>query len=159
MGDCITFDVLFYLMIDIMHLHMSRLGTLMPEGLDVCFVQQGVKSTEVWHMWFFPGTLIWYYTQTNKQTNKQTNTHTHTHTERHTTHSGASRLTHSYKYIFTPPFICSQQLSVLYWIDNSLINKNSFPRCLFFSTIIHLKRSCLLIRCYKTKFLKSYWCK
>ena len=84
MGDCITFDVLFYLMIDIMHLHMSRLGTLMPEGLDVCFVQQGVKSTEVWHMWFFPGTLIWYYTQTNKQTNKQTNTHTHTHTHTHT---------------------------------------------------------------------------
>ena len=93
---------------------------------------------------------------TNKQA-KQTNTHTHT--ERHTAHSGASRLTHSYKYIFTPPFICSQQLSLLFGIDNSLIYKNSFPRCLFFPTIIHLKRSYLLIRCYKTKFLKSYWCK
>ena len=26
--------------------------------LDVCFMQQGVKFTGVWHMQFFAGTLI-----------------------------------------------------------------------------------------------------
>ena len=31
---------------DNMNLHMSRLGTLVPEGhFDVCFMQQGVKFT------------------------------------------------------------------------------------------------------------------
>ena len=40
-------------------------------------------------LWFFTGTLIWYQSHTT-----------------HTTHSGASRLTHLYKYIFAPPFTC-----------------------------------------------------
>ena len=43
MGDHATFDVLFYLMDP----HMLSLGTLAPEDLDVCFMQQGVKFTEV----------------------------------------------------------------------------------------------------------------
>ena len=86
-------------------------------------------------MWFFAGTLIWYHTY------KHTHTHTHTHIQRHIEHVGASRLTHPYKYIFTPLGIFSQQLSLLHWIDNSLISKNHFPRCLFFSRIIHLQSS------------------
>ena len=66
----------------------------------MCFMQQGIKFTEVWHiMWLFTGTLIWY------QTRRQTQTHT--------AHSGTSRLTHPYKYIFTPPAMCSQQLPLL----------------------------------------------
>ena len=36
------------------------------------------------------------------------NTHTHTHTQ--TSHSGASRLTHPYKYMFTLPAMCPQEL-------------------------------------------------
>ena len=38
----------------------------------MCFMQKGIKFTEVWHiMWLFTGTLIWY------QTHRQTQTHTH----------------------------------------------------------------------------------
>ena len=50
----------------------------------------------------------------------------HTHTDTHTTHAGANRLTHPYKYISTPPVICSQQLPVLHCMINSLISKMSF---------------------------------
>ena len=39
---------------------------------------------------------------------------THTNTQMHTAHSGVGRLTHSYKYIFTPPVMCSQQLPLLH---------------------------------------------
>ena len=81
-------------------------------------------STEVSQiMLFFAGTLIWY----------------HTHTQTHTAHSGASRLTHPYKYIFTSPVMCSQQPSLLPWMNNSLISKIYLPQCFFFSKIIHLK--------------------
>ena len=65
-------------------------------------MQQINKFTEVWHMWFFAGALIWYHK------------HIQTHTQRRqTTHSGANRLTHPYTYILAPPAICSQQLSAL----------------------------------------------
>ena len=40
--------------------------------------------------------------------------HTNKHKNTHTAHSGTSRLTYPYKYIFTPPFICSQQLPLLH---------------------------------------------
>ena len=87
-----------YLPNDNMDLHMSSLGTLVPEGT---FMQQGVRFTEVWHiMWFFTGTLIWY--------------HKHTHTHTHTAHSGASRLTLPHKCIFAPLVMCSKQLPLLY---------------------------------------------
>ena len=65
---------------DNMDLHMSSLRTLVPKGPCVCFMQQGAKFPEVWHM--RSATLIWYHT--NKT---------------HATHSGGSRLTHTYKYI------------------------------------------------------------
>ena len=56
----------------------------------------------------------------------------HTHTNTCTNkHSGATRLTHQYKYIFTPPVMCLQQLSLLHWISNSLISKIYFPHFLF----------------------------
>ena len=107
-------------------------------------MQQGDKFTEVWQMmWVFAGTLIWYHTYT----------HTKTHiTRRHTSHSGASTLTHPYKYIFIPTAISSQQLSLLHWMKNSLISKIYFPQCLSFSKTIHLQKPYLLIRCYKTRF-------
>ena len=71
-------------------------------NLDVCFMQQGVMFTEVWQMWFFTGTLIWYH---NTQTD--------------TVHSGASRLTHPYKCISTPLVMCSKQL-FLWWLNKWL---------------------------------------
>ena len=67
------------------------------------------------------------------------------HTQTGTTHLGASRPTHSCKYIFTPTVTCSQQLSLLHWMNNSLTSKIHFPQCLFFSKIIHLPKSYLLI--------------
>ena len=86
-------------------------------------------------MWFFASTLIWYHTQTH--------THTHTHTQRHNTLRGQCTDTHQHKYIFTPPVMCSQQLSLLHWMNNSLISKIYFPQCLFFSKIIDLQKSCI----------------
>ena len=78
------------------------------------FMQQGVKVA---------GTLIWY--------------HTHTQTHKHTAHSGAKRLTHPSKYIYTPTVMCSQQLPLLHW----LFKNYSFVKVIY-----------LLIRCYKTRF-------
>ena len=89
----------------------------------MCFMQQGVKFTEVWHMWFFAGALIWY------------------HTHKDTQHTRASRPTHPYKYIFAPSVMCLQQPTLLHLMDNLMISKNYFPRCYFFLIIIHLQRS------------------
>ena len=48
----------------------------------------------------------------------------HKHIEKDTQH----RLTHLYKYILTPPVMCSQQLSVLHhWMIR--FNKNKFFSC------------------------------
>ena len=60
-----------------------------------------------------------------------------TNTNTHSKFRG-QRLTHPYKYILTPPAICSQQLFALYWTNNSLTSKIYFPQYLFFSKITHL---------------------
>ena len=99
MGDHVTYDIQFYLMI-IWIYSCQALVPYYQKDLDVCLMQQGIRFTEVWHiMLFFTGTLIWYYTHKNTQT--------------HTAHSGASRLTNPYKYIFPPPVMYSQQLPLL----------------------------------------------
>ena len=82
---------------DNMDLQISSLGTLVPKGPWCVFY--ATRRQVYWgltHM-FFTGTLIWYYT------------HTHTHT-----------------HIFTPPFMCSQQLHL----------KIYFPQGIFFPKII-----------------------
>ena len=89
--------------------------------LCVCFVCVCVC---VWYQIIVP-TLTWY--------------HTHIHTQRHTSHSGSSRLIHPYKYMFIPSVMWSQQLSLLYWMNNSLISKIYFPQCLFFSKLFTCK--------------------
>ena len=44
----------------IMDLHMLSLGTLHQKDLDMCFMLQGIKFTELWLiMWFFTSTLNW----------------------------------------------------------------------------------------------------
>ena len=82
-----------------MDLHMSGLCTLVPEGpWCVFYVTRRQVYWGLTHNVVFTGTLIWY--------------HTHKHT--HKAHSGASRLTHPYKYLFTPPVMCWQQLPLLH---------------------------------------------
>ena len=62
---------------DIRDLQMSSLVTQYQKNLDVCFMQQGIRFTEAWHIvWFFAGTLIWY------------SIHKHTHIQRHSTLRG-----------------------------------------------------------------------
>ena len=102
----------------ILDLHMSSLGTLVPEEPWCAFY--ATRHQVYWGLTHVDS--CWY---SNLLSHTQTHTHTHTHT--HTAHSEASRLTHQYKYIFRPPAGCSQQLSFLHWMDNSLISKNNFP--------------------------------
>ena len=71
MGDHATFDAPFDGIIDYI---CHTLVPLCQKDLAVCFMQEGVKFTEVWHIWLFAGTLIWY----------QTHTHTHTHKHKDT---------------------------------------------------------------------------
>ena len=85
---------------DNMDLHMSSLGTLVPEGpwcmfyATRCQVYLGLTHSVVFY---------WYSDLTSQ-------THKHT----HTAHSGASRLTLLHKFIFAPLVMCSKQLPLLY---------------------------------------------
>ena len=45
-----------------MDLHMSSLGTLVPEGLWYVFYAKRRQVDCLRHMWFFTVTLIWYHT-------------------------------------------------------------------------------------------------
>ena len=73
-----------------------KMDLLHMPSLDRCFMQQGVKFTEVrLIISLFTGTLVWY----------------HTHTD--TAHWRAGRLTHQYKYTLTPLVMYSQQLPLL----------------------------------------------
>ena len=47
----------------------------------------------------------------------------HTHIQTHTGHTGTNRLTHTYKYILIPYVMYTQQLPVLHWVNNLLIEK------------------------------------
>ena len=127
MDDRATFDAPLN---DIMDLCIS----LMPyyqKDLAVCLMQQRVKFTEIWHMWFFAGALIWYrkhmHTHMRMHTNKHTRTHSQTH--RNTAGSGDNRLTHPYKYILTPTAICNT-------LNNSLYQKFTFHGVFSFQKLL-----------------------
>ena len=117
---------------DIMDLHISSLNTIVPEGPWCVFY-----ATRYQAYWGLTHNLV-FCSCSDLISHIHTHTHTHTYTHTHTTHSGASRMTHRYKYLFTPPVMCSQQFPLLQWRNNSLISKIYFPQCLFFSKIIHL---------------------
>ena len=68
-----------------------------------------------------------------------THTHTHTHTCKDTAQTEARRLRHPHKYIFTTLVMCSQQLSLLHWINNWLISKIYFTDVLSFQTLFTCK--------------------
>ena len=117
MGDCAIFDELFYLMVN---LFMPNLGTLVLERPSCVFC--ATRCQVYWgltHDVFF----CWYSDLIS-------------HTQTHTAHSGASRLIHHINIYLH--HMCSQQLFLLHWMNNSLISKMYFPKFLFFSKIIHL---------------------
>ena len=92
MGDQATFDVPWiYTCEALVPWHQKDLDVFYAKR---CQVYWGLTRNVV---------FCWYY---------DTMSHTHKHTA-HTAHSRASRLTQPYKYIFTPPVMCSQQLPLL----------------------------------------------
>ena len=83
MGDCITSDVLFYLMISWIYTYQA----LVPwchRDLVVCFMQQGVSFLRSNTVWSFASTLIWYHTHKGKHhTQGPIDWHTHINTHQH----------------------------------------------------------------------------
>ena len=133
-----TFDALFYLMI----LRIYTCPVLVPQYQnDVFSMQQGITFIELLRSDRQCGSF-WY-------SDLISHTQTHVNTQRHTAHSGASRLAHPYKNIFTPLVMCSQQLSLLNCMNNS-DTKNLLSIMSFYSKI--KKVIYLLIRCCKTRF-------
>ena len=92
---------------DIMDPHMPGLSTRKSLLCDLFYVTRHQVYWGLTHnmVYFWYSKLI-------------SHTQTHIHTQRHTVQSGVSTLRHPYKYIFTPPVTCSQQLSLLNWINN-----------------------------------------
>ena len=65
----------------------------------------------------------------------------------------STRRTLSWHTYYTPPVMCSQQLYVLYRIDNPQVSKFYFPLCIWFLKNYSLVEFMyLLIRFYKRKF-------
>ena len=110
-GDRTTFDVLFYLVI----LWIYADQDFIPEVLRRVLYY---KVSSLLRCGFL--LVLWFdITLTQKQ--------------RHTSHSRVNRLTHPYKYKLTPPVMCSQQLHVLQWMNNSFISKmNAFHNAFAF---------------------------
>ena len=92
----------------LMDLHMSSLCIIVSEG--PCCVFYATRSLLRSDTKYDSLLVLWFdITLTNT----------------HSTHRGQ---THTYKYILTPPVMCSQQLSILKWMNNLLISKICFPK-------------------------------
>ena len=91
MGDHTTSDVLFYLMT--LWLYTCRaFATIVLQGPCGVFYATKDQFTNTWHVFLL---VLWFDT-------------TYTKKERHTAYTGINRQTRSYKYILTPPVMCSQ---------------------------------------------------
>ena len=99
---CTTSDVLFYLMTLWIPWYLCTTRAFQCALCNKTSVYWGLTHDMVLVPWF-------------DITHRQT---------RNTTHTGGNRLTHTYKY--TPTIMCSQQLSVLHFMNNSLISKFYF---------------------------------
>ena len=99
---CTTSDVLFYLMTLWIPWYLCTTRAFQCALCNKTSVYWGLTHDMVLVPWF-------------DITHRQT---------RNTTHTGGNRLTHTYKYITT--IMCSQQLSVLHFMNNSLISKFYF---------------------------------
>ena len=73
------------------------------KDLDVCFMQQGIKFTEVWHMWFFTGALIWYYTHPQHSTAQ---------------HTQGPVDWHPYKYLYTTYVLTAAIYYINKWLND-----------------------------------------
>ena len=86
----------------------------------------------------FASTLIWYHTQTNT----------------HRAYRDQQTDTNRYKYILTPSVMCTQQLPVLHWMNNLLIQRfilQSSKMSLLFKNCSFVEFIYLLIRFNITK--------
>ena len=86
----------------------------------------------------FAGSLIWYHTK------RQT----------HIVHTATNKLTNTYKYMLTPPVMCTQQVLVLHWMNSLMIQKFSLQRptmSLLFKNYLLVEVIHLLISFNKTK--------
>ena len=84
---------------DNVDLHISSLGTLVPEGTRCVF--SATRHQVYWGLTQCGFLLVLGFDITHKT---------------YTGHSGASRLTHPYKFILKSPVMCSQQLPLLHWM-------------------------------------------
>ena len=114
LNDKMDLHVMYYMMIYTYHglYIMWSLGNLVPEWPWCVFY-----ATRCQVYWGLTHNLVFYwYSDLILHKHKHTNTHTYTHTHTHTQRacSGASRLTHPYKHIFTPSVLFSQQLTLLH---------------------------------------------
>ena len=92
----------------LMGLHMSSLCIIVSEG--PCCVFYATRSLLRSDTKYDSLLVLWFdITLTNT----------------HSTHSGQ---TQPYRYILTPTVMCSQQLSILKWMNNLLISKICFPK-------------------------------
>ena len=118
-----------------MDLNMLSLGTSVPERTWCVFY--ALRHQVYWSMThaFLP--VLWFDIILTK---------------RHTTHSGTTGMTQPNKNIFTRSVMCSQQLTLLHWMNNSLKSKIYFPMFFLLKNYLLVKVIHLLIRCYKTRF-------
>ena len=128
MGVIAPHMICYFLLNDLMNLHMSNLVTLVPPGpcgvffFFFFFCNKAAVYWGVAHDVVFTSTLLWYHVQTK-------------------THIEANRLIHPHEYILTSLVMCLLKLSVLHWVNNLLISKFYFSivlRCLFFPKITDL---------------------
>ena len=70
------------------------------------FIQQGIKFTEGLPLMTWILLVLWFDI---------------THTDKHIGHTGTTTLTHTYKYILTAPVMGTQQLPLVHWMDDLLI--------------------------------------
>ena len=124
--------------ISIMDLIMPSLGTFIEEGPLRVFY-----ATRCQVYWGLPHNVVFCsYSDLISCTHKDTCINT----QRHTEQSEASRLKHLYKYIFISTVMCSQQLSLLHSMNNSLTQNIYFSVVLLFKNYSLVKVIHLLIR-------------
>ena len=134
----------FILLNNIVNINLLSLGNLVLAAYFCVFY--AIRHQIYWRFdtndMDFPSTLIWY----------------HIHRQTYRRHTCTNRLAHIYKYISTPPVRCTQQLHVLHWMTNLLIQKiilNMSKISLLFENYSPMKVIYLLIR-FKKKSLCSY---
>ena len=99
-------------------------------------MQQGVRFTEVWHMWFFAGNLIWYRTHKHtKHTQGPVDCHTHINIYLHHSLCGL------WSYLYCTEWFTFTDIKNLLSTTSFLFKNYSLVKVIY-----------LLIRCCKTRF-------